>query len=347
MRVAVFPADHKGCGHYRLIYPARALIDQGADVVIDTVGPKVLWQGPHQGEPGEDHVAHGLAEPYPADVVVLQRPGRRWWADLIPHFHAQGTRVVVDVDDLFDQIPRRNMARAAYQQEVNSHRWIAKACQMADLVTCTTPALLKRYGYGHGTVLPNLVPESMLRVAAEKRIKTIGWSGFTETHPGDLRETGGAVQSVLATSDWSCHIVGSGFGVRSELGLAKDPTTTGPLEFEAYASAVAQLEIGIVPLVDTPFNQAKSALKASEMAALGVPVVMSPTPDNLRLNALGVGLVAGSRSQWRRQLNRLVTDDKWRSWVSERGRSVMAGQTYELHADKWADAWMNKTLVAA
>lgn len=348
MRIAVLPADSAGCAHYRLLYPADALAKQGADIVIDRKGPQVLWQGPHQGEPGADHVAHGLAEEYPADVVVIQRPGRRWWSDLIPHFQAQGTRVVVDVDDLLDQIPRGNSARASLEGNVNSHRWVDKACQLADLVTCTTPALLKRYGWGHGVVLPNLVPESMLSVTAEKRPRTIGWPGFVGTHPGDLDATEGAVEQVLSSNkEWSFHAVGDGSGVRKGLRLRNEPTATGGLPFDAYPSAVAQLEIGIVPLRQSEFNRAKSALKVSEMAALAVPVVLSPTPDNLRLHALGVGVTAGSRSQWRRQLTRLVVDDKWRDWVSERGRSVMAGQTYEIHADKWADAWMNRALVSA
>lgn len=348
MRIAVLPADQAGCGFYRLIYPAKALLDQGADVVVDFDGPKMIWDRPWEGrkDPWPDSRIHGVM-PYDADVVVMQRPGRRWWSDAIPHLQAQGIRVVVDVDDLFDQIPRGNAARGSLEKEHESHRWTDLACKLADAVTCTTPALLKRYGHGHGHVLPNLVPESFLSIYGLKRPHTIGWSGLVETHPGDLSATNGAVAQVLDGTDWSFHVIGTGTHVKRDLRLADEPTTSGIIPFAEYAEHVAELEVGIVPLGYTDFNRAKSALKASEMAAVGVPVVMSATPDNIRLHELGVGLLADSRSQWRRILTRLTSDDSWRYELAEQGREVMATQTYERHAERWLNAWTAPARVKA
>lgn len=347
MRVAVWPADQKGCGHYRLIYPATALINEGADVVIDWRGPTVLWDRPWDVAPGPTHRAMGLAEPYPADVVVMQRCSRRWWSDLIPHLQAQGTKVVVDVDDLMDDIDRRNIAYADQHGTHVNHQWADLACKLADLVTCTTPPLMRRYGHGHGVVLPNLVPEAYANIYGLKQPETIGWAGFVETHPGDLQATEGAVAEVAKQSGWGVHVIGTGAGVRRDLRLDAEPSTKGPVEFRDYSFALAELEVGIVPLADTPFNRAKSCLKAAEMAALGVPVVMSPTPDNVRLHRLGVGVLADSRSQWRRQLGRLVKDAAWRYELAERGREVMADQTYEQKASMWWDAWNKQAEEAA
>jgi hypothetical protein len=144
---------------------------------------------------------------------------------------------------------------------------------------------------------------------------------------------------VLRSAGWRFHVVGSAEGVACRLGLDEAPTETGKLAFGYWALRVAQLEVGIVPLADSVFNRSKSALKASEMAAVGVPVVMSPTPDNRRLHALGVGLVAASRNQWRRHLSSLLSSPERRAELAGRGREVMATQTYEAHCGRWLEAW--------
>lgn len=352
MKVAVFPADEMGCGHSRLIFPANALIAQGHDVVIDRVGPTIEWSENWSGRrmpPASCHVVK--CRPYEAaDVVVMQRAVRQHFVELIPHLQKQGIRVVVDVDDLLDSIDKRNIAWKDHQAggrfAAVAHSWLDEACKRADLVSVTTPALLKRYGFGHGIVLPNLVPESYLSVFGLKRPETIGWSGFVATHPGDLQATQGAVSSSMA-GEWSFHVIGSPDAVRRDLGLRCEPTSTGKVEFIDYAAALAEIEIGIVPLGPGAFNEAKSALKASEMAAVGVPVVMSPTPDNLRLNRLGIGLIAESRGQWKRHLTRLVGSVDARYEMAEQGREIMSQNTYEIHAERWLEAWTERVLVAA
>lgn len=333
--------------------PARALAAQGADVRIDTEGPTCEWSRPWAGHKLPPEWTHVVSvRPYDADVIVMQRPARGAWHEVIPHLKAQGIRVVVDVDDLFDKIPKANRAYHDYQAggryPAVEHSNIDRCCQLADLVTCTTPLLAKRYGYGHAKVLPNLVPESYLSIERPFKWRDlVGWSGIVGTHPGDLEETGGAVAQALAGTEWEFHTVGPPEGVRRALGLSSEPSSTGLLAFESWAPALAELDVGIVPLGPSLFNEAKSALKASEFAAVGVPVIMSPTPDNLRLHRLGVGLVAESRGQWARLVSKLIASEELRSDLAGSGREVMATQTYEAHADRWLHAWCAEATVAA
>ena len=288
MRIAVWPSDEMGCGFYRLMFPADPLIAQGADVVIDRKGPDLYWfqfrapngrDGPVElvqtddagkpggffvDQPGPFHRLYGM-DPYPADVVVMQRPARRWWSDMIPLLHEQGIRVVVDVDDLFSAVQKDHVSYSAYHHAdeagVVHHRWVDKACEQADLVTCTTPALLRRYGYGHGVVLPNLIPERYLNIFGSKEPGSVGWSGFVGTHPGDLNVTDGAIPAALseAGGDWHFLVVGDPRGVHEGLGL--NPRTpiraTGAVKFPDYAARLAELEIGIVPLASNAFNSGK------------------------------------------------------------------------------------------
>lgn len=349
MKVLVWAADQGACGHCRLIWPAQALAAQGVDVAIDPVGPVVGWSKPWTGEqPPADIDAVTVKRP-DADVVVLQRPARKWWAQIIPLLQAHGVRVVVDIDDDFAHIPAENLAHNTYDPRrslaVNRANILA-ACQAADLVTVTTPALAARYGrHGRVRVLPNLVPAAYLeRYHADTPI--LGWTGNVETHPHDLETTGGTIPSALTEHGWTFRVIGTGQGVPERLGL-DDVQATNWLPLGMYPQAYGLLGAAIVPLHRSVFNEAKSALKMAEAAALGVPVIASPTADNRRLNALGVGLLAKRPADWARHLRAVLGSADLRAELSARGRDAMRPLTYEGNADCWLHAWSPKSAAAA
>ena len=339
--------ENDAVAQYRLILPAQALAAQGADVVYNYRGPTLLWDQKWDSSDGKMPPPWvnimGLAKVPDADVIVIQRPALRFWAQVIPHIQAAGIKVVVDVDDMFAHIDDQNVAKAAYatkgkQSEQQGNEWIDMACRQADLVTCTTHALAKRYGFGHAKVIPNYVPERYL-VAFGYGPHLMGWSGSTATHPNDLQVTGGAVQDALRGSDWQFRVIGTGARVKDLLSLEDDPQTSGWVEFADYPLELARLSIGVVPLTDTIFNRAKSALKLMEMTACGAAVVASPTPDNERVNALGIGVLASTPQQWRKRLTSLIRNDEYRLDLAGRGKDVMRSLTYEGNCDRWWDAW--------
>ena len=346
MRVQVWPADREGSGSYRLRFPALALAAQGADVDVTEVGPSVLWDADwsHLDSPPCEIHALGLAARPDADVVVIQRPARAHWTELIPHLQAASVRVVVDIDDDFDAIPARNVARDNYDPQINprhNREWIRRACDLADLVTVSTLPLAGRYGHhGRVKVLPNLIPDTYLKIDGEKIPNTVGWSGSVDTHPGDLETVGNAVRDTLAGHPgWGVHVVGTGKGVPQRLRVPQVTSTGGWVPFGTYPVELARLTVGMVPLQRSRFNAAKSCLKMAELAAVGVPVIAAPTPDNQRLHGLGVGVLADSPSMWRAHLGRLLDSEDARDGLAARGREVMAAQTYQARCSEWWDAW--------
>lgn len=348
MRVMVWPAGiDDGCSWYRLLCPAKALQDQGFDVVVDYVGPRCLWDRKWTGaHPPQEVGLVGLDKKPDADVIVLQRPGRRYWAQMIPMLQEMGIRVVVDVDDNFDRIHRDHAAYEGYNPKRNqwhNRDWIREACRAADLVTVTTPALRDHYGRGRSCqVIPNYVPESYLWIRRVEKRQAVGWAGSISSHPHDLDVTRGSIARALAETDWGFHVVGDVRGVQKALGLAEEPTHTGKVKLADWARRVAELGIGIVPLEDSAFNHAKSALKMAEMASVGVPVVASATPDNRRLHEAGVGELAKSSSQWFKKVRALVLSQDYRDDLAGRSREAMAAQTYERHAEEWVRAWVGQ-----
>lgn len=346
VRVLVWPADHDACAAYRLEMPARAVADATDwQVTYTEKGVSALWSCEWEGKMPPLAARPLALERLDADVVVMQRPTRHFWSDMIPLLQEQGIKVVVDMDDDFDAIPPNHVSHQLFDPVASPPRnrnWARLACRRADLVTVTTPALLDRYGFGHGVVLPNLIPERYLKVEPEAQMMVAGWSGSVGTHPGDLQVTGGSVARALeASPGWGFHVVGSGQGVRAALGLDEEPTNTGAqwVPFARYPDKLAELSVGIVPLEDSAFNRAKSGLKLLEMSAVGVPTVASPTPDNRRVNRLGMGVLADRPADWLKQLRALMRSADYRADLACRSREAAAGQTVEAHAERWVRAW--------
>lgn len=332
MRVIVYTADTSRCGH-RLIWPVEALVGEGADIGIirkDRAGDVA----------GE--IARG------ADVIVMQRPMLRRFVEAIPRVQAQGIAVVVDIDDDFTALHRGNAVWERVHPTIGvapgelGSQYLREACRLADLVTVTTPRLVDAYaGHGRAWIVPNHVPASYLdveRVPLSDR-PVAGWTGSVATHPGDLQVTRGGVARAVETVGAGFHVVGPADGVRERLGLAEEPTSTGWVGLDDYPAAMAQIDVGVVPLQSSAFNEAKSWLKMMEFAALGVPVVGSPTGPNVEFAARHGLALARKPKDWTRHVRELLVSAEMRADVGGRARESMRSETIEGNAHLWWEAW--------
>lgn len=336
-RVLVFPADDQRSGR-RLVWPAEALQAQGADVTIANRHDK------------DDHQDPVWNADY--DVVVLQRPMLRRYVEggdfeavgAIQRLQADGMRVVVDIDDDFMALNRRNAVwERTHPSTSPDCNWqhLSTACRLADLVTVTTPALARRYGaHGRVRVIPNHIPASYLSIQRPvNEVPVVGWTGAVATHPDDLQVTRGAVSRALQATGAQFYMVGPPDGVQANLGLSEPVVASGFVDLDTYPLEMAKLDVGIVPLELTAFNQAKSWLKMMEMTALGVPCVGSPTAPNIEFATRYRLPLAAKPREWERWITRLVTDEPLRREMSEAGREYMAEETVGANCHMWFDAW--------
>lgn len=362
MRIGIYPSDNGGCGHYRMIWPGEAAARLGHDVtVIEPGGPdsvirmklqdvgKVESPGRH-GRVRRQTVSDVLGvEPPPYDVVVLQRPLSRLLALAIPHLQDHGIAVVVEVDDDFTRIDPRNAAWPAVQPRLNplsNYEWLRAAIDAADLVTVTTPALADVYGRGGGDVaiLPNYLPPHAYREGRRPATDrpVLGWSGSLASHPVDLLEAAAGIRAACLTPECAgFRVVGSGKGVARQLGLPDSVSfdATGECPLEEWHAALDAIDVGVVPLKPSRFNEAKSWLKGLEYAARGIPSVASPTGPYRQFAALRGCQVAESPKDWRRRLTRLLADHRYREEAAEEAFAVAWSLRIDAHSQEWVDAW--------
>lgn len=346
MKIQVFPADSAGCGHFRLIWASRVLIDAGHDVEIrppENRGLKLRIGG-------DDHVEEVL-DVDGVDVIVFQRLTHQWMAEAVPLLRARGVAVVIDVDDDLSCVHPRNPAYSSMHpryagrvdpatRQVNRHSWahLARACREATLVTVSTPALLERYArHGRGHVIYNHLPAHYYGVPHTDS-PVLGWPAALASHPDDPAVLGGAVAR-LAGEGAQFRVVGDPVGVGVAFGLTADPPGRTGIGVDAWPAAVADLGVGLAPLADTKFNAAKSWLKPLELSALGVPWVASPRAEYARLHRMGAGVLADTPRRWYRELRRLVADEALREERAQAGRAVADGLRLEPNAWRWMEAW--------
>lgn len=106
-----------------------------------------------------------------------------------------------------------------------------------------------------------------------------------------------------------------------------------------YPQMFEQIDVGIVPLSDRPFNMAKSWIKGTEYAAAGVPFIAQASPEYCRLyDDYGIGRIARKPKDWLRELRKMLDAD-WRAEQREQNLERVAQLDIELHWRRWQDVY--------
>ena len=84
---------------------------------------------------------------------------------------------------------------------------------------------------------------------------------------------------------------------------------------------VQAMDIGIMPLLDLPFQRGKSGYKLIQYMACALPVIASPVGVNSEIVNPANGLLATSEAEWETSLERLIADPALRSSMGAAGRA--------------------------
>jgi GT2 family glycosyltransferase/glycosyltransferase involved in cell wall biosynthesis len=292
---------------------------------------------------------------YRADVIATQRhavPDEAAVERLAAHCRRHNIALLYDLDDDLLAIPPEHPEHAELSLKAGLVRRMLDA---ADAVWVSTEALR--------TVVASLgVKASVVANALDERI----WSAYsapvqrppvgpvrivylgTATHDADFAAVEPALARLMAGSDG--RIGFDMVGVSAQGGLP-DWVNRVPLPVHAIASypgfvhwatQIRWWDIGIAPLVDTPFNRRKSAIKTMDYAALGLPVLASDMPAFRGSVADGPGgmLVENTTPAWYAALALLTGDPRRRQALAEGARAAfLARHTLAVQAEARRKAW--------
>lgn len=291
-----------------------ARIGQYLDLLpFDIVHGTLVWNVSHFSIMSIDGALHDT------EVIVMQRLMHDDIAEKIPHAKAFGQKIINDVDDWYWGLDPSNGAfmanhpKTAPKENINHYK---KIISRSDLVTVSTPYLLDRlkpFTKAELLLVPNTVDVSRFtpKRHEDKDTPTVGWVGSTAHRSGDLETVKGILVPLYKSGTIKLHHSGHFEHYptfASRLGLDDTDVSTLPLRPHNEYPSLMVMDIGIVPLRDTPFNHAKSEIKGLEYAAAGIPFVAQGLDSYKRLyKQHGIGRVADRPNEWLKNIKSLLS----------------------------------------
>lgn len=265
------------------------------------------------------------------DLVWMEKEAWPWLPDPLEQWLLSGaSRLVLDYDDaVFHRYDRhRNpVVRGILGRKLD------RLMERADLVTAGNDYLADRAciaGCRQVEWLPTVV--DLERYPLQPRATrggapvVVGWIGSPST-AGYLD----LVSTALAPLQMEGLIRCVAIGARDDQ-VAGTPFTAMPWTEDGEAAALRELDIGIMPLRDGPWERGKCGYKLIQYMASGLPVVASPVGVNTRIVQPDVnGLLADTAEEWADAVRRLVGDTAMRHRMGAAGRQTVE-TTYSLQA---------------
>ncbi len=322
-------ANLSGSGHYRCVYPARALRRRGheADWQLGvTLDPRTF-------EPTD----------LSYDVYVIQMAQYKGMLALLKRLSALGKVGLVEVDDHVRATPFYNPAFRSFRGRGGKARAVEECARAADGVTVSTPELAEIFTPLNPNTfpLPNCIDleDPVWNPEADKeegRVK-VGWAG-SPTHLDDFRPLVPVLEALCRRYPQVKVAVGGPEEVYALLANIPEDQKEylPPVPFELYPKMLARFDIGLVPLLDNAFNRCKSDLKGLEYSALGIPFLASPLPAYRRLVEEGKnGFLCSHRREWFGRLSLLVEKEELRRRMGEMAKEFVERRMSNHYAPLW------------
>ena len=242
----------------------------------------------------------------------------------------KGVRFVVDYDDAI--FHNYDMNSSALVRRLLGNK-IDRVMTNATLVVAGSNYLAARAraaGAARVAILPTVVDlERYGRpVDVQNDTFTIGWIGSPET-ARYLRLVEGALAEVCKQRKAKVVVVGL-----KENPLSSVPVEVLPWSEQREVDALRQVDAGIMPLPDEPWERGKCAYKMIQYMACGRPVVASPVGANTSVITHGSeGFLANTQDEWASALYRLSDDSVLRVSMGRAARrKVEAAYSLQITA---------------
>jgi glycosyltransferase involved in cell wall biosynthesis len=326
--------DGLGCGHVRMIQPLRELAKHGHEVTF------CVSHNP-------ETIEH-LRDAAKFDVIVGQRfagyNGMSPWR----RARTPRNRLVYENDDDLFSIEKINWAAHEQFNKPDIHDAIKTYSLMSDLVTVTTEHLAqvqRDFGVKKVAVLPNCVPEYVLDMprGASGHRPRIGWVGGA-SHGLDIHEAVPGVRKFLSKNPgWDLYLGGTDYRPSFNLrnwDQASHAEWRQINEDERGYYELVDFEIGIAPLKNTVFARSKSAIKALEYNARGIPVIASDVQPYREYVVHGEnGFLVKETHEWMKYIRMLAENPDLRTEMGAKGKLRAAKFTHENNWQLWEQAY--------
>lgn len=222
------------------------------------------------------------------DMVFFQRPSAAKHVEAIRLAKDMGKPVWVDYDDDLMSVPTDNPAYVIYGR-MDIQKNVAEIIDMADAVTVSTQALadnmterglIKDYRVIENALDINQFPWATEGLAPD-RTNTVMWRG-SPSHFRDVLSVTPELTSIINDSvDWTFEFMGDRLWFLTDRCNPLKTKFTPPMTMIEYSKHIyaAAPKLFFAPLIDTPFNRAKSNIAWLEATFAGAVCVCPSLPE--------------------------------------------------------------------
>lgn len=260
------------------------------------------------------------------DLIWMEYEALPWIPWLIERvILPRGVPIVSDYDDaVFHRYDkhRRGAVRALLGRK------IGRVMAASDLVMAGNPYLAdhaQRAGANRVETIPTVVDLKAYGVGPARKSDStprVGWIGIPQNWKAFAQPIHIVVDPLLKQKLALFRAVGAGMQAKTEGTLEILPWTE-----DTEVSLIQSMDIGIMPLPDTPWARGKCGYKLIQYMACGLPVVASPVGVNSEIVEHGVnGFLAETDDEWRAAIATLLTDADLRRRMGDAGRKKVEEQ---------------------
>jgi len=276
------------------------------------------------------------------DVLWIEKEALPWWPQCLEAILLSGVPYVLDFDDAifhnYDQhrfaavryiLGRRLdvlMAKAALV--IGGNEYLAQRARNAGALwveVLPTVIDLARYPYPH--------PAKAIHTSGPPVLVWIG-SPSTVRYLQLLKQP---LQKLARRIPFVLRVIGG------EVCISGVEMECLPWAEDTEVSHIATADVGVMPLLDSPWERGKCGYKLIQYMACGLPVVASSVGVNASIVQEGMnGFLAQDSHSWITALERLLIDAKLRQQMGEQGRNhVEANYCLQVTGPRLAD-WLRR-----
>ena len=277
------------------------------------------------------------------EAIIFQRTSTPETVELMMQAKRRGLKVIYDIDDNLLQLPESHPLYAQFSDAAVSAA-IKAHLEMADLVTVSTGVLwsaLAEYAPNRA-VLRNEIDLAIFppALAKSEQVVTIGYAAGL-SHEADMQQVLPALERLLEEYGPALEMI---FFWLAPEQLRSHPQVEHlggfPL-LQDYAAKLRQasIDIGLAPLIESPFNGAKSDVKYLEYSSQAIAGVYSRVLPYSSIVDGETGLLVdvGDSGQWYEQIKFLIDNREERRHMAS---SALLDVTKHRTVETLAQAWM-------
>ncbi len=159
---------------------------------------------------------------------------------------------------------------------------------------------------------------------------TIGWIGSKSTSVNIINILEVIRNTYRLNPKIKFRLMGFDGNLKSQLDLPNVELYNWSAKEELFF--LSEIDLGIMPLEDTPFNRGKCGFKLIQYMAMGKPTLSTPLEANVKINRNNSNLFATSNEEWVECINKFISNLSFYREVGLKNKKIVE-EYYSIEAN--------------